>query len=570
MKNKLVARILYEIADLLDLDGVPFKPRAYRRAAQTVESLTTPIEEIVAEGRISALPGVGEAIGKKIAEIVETGKLKYHEDLKKKLPVDLHSLTAVDGIGPKTARLLYEQLGIKTLADLERAARAGRIRGVKGLGEKTEEKILHGIGEARRMERRVRLGEALPLARDLCSKLLQTGLFDHVQPAGSLRRGRETVGDLDLLAIANDPEEAAAAFVSLPDVDEVLARGTKKASVRLAGGMQVDLRIVPKSSFGAALQYFTGSKAHNIALRKRAVGRGWKLNEYGLFNEKGNPIAGRTEEEIYERLGLLYIPPELREDRGEIERAASGNLPSLLSSEEIRGDLHVHTTWSDGKATLADMVTAAQKRGLSYIAITDHARFSEAIGGVSPDDLARQLDEIAETNDRLNGFKVLSGVEANVLRDGSLDVPDALLKRLDIATAAVHSHFHLTRKEMTARLIRAVENPLVDILAHPTGRKIGERPAYDADWNDVFHHAAKAKTAMEINANPTRLDLNADLIRRALDAGVFLTIGTDAHAIEHLQFMEYGVITARRGWAEGDRVLNTYPAKRLLEWLRSG
>jgi len=570
MKNKLVARILYEIADLLDLDGVPFKPRAYRRAAQAVESLATPIEEIVAAGRVSELPGVGEAIGKKIAEIVETGRLRYHEDLKKKLPIDLRSLTGVEGVGPKTARLLYEQLGIKTLDDLERAARAGLIRKVKGLGEKTEEKILRGIAEARTVERRVRLGEALPLARDLCKKLLQTGNFTRVEPAGSLRRGRETVGDLDLLAIADDPEGAAAAFVDLPDVEEVIAHGPKKSSVRLGGGLQVDLRIVPKGSFGAAIQYFTGSKAHNIALRKRAVGRGWKLNEYGLFDEKGVSIAGRTEEEIYERLDLAYIPPELREDRGEIERAAAGKIPTLVTLDEIRGDLHSHTDRSDGKGTLEEMVAGAKERGLSYIAITDHYLFSQAIGGLTGEGLRAQIDEIARMNERSDGFSVLAGIEANVQPDGSIDVPDELLKRLDIVIAGVHSHFHLTKKEMTERLIRAVENPLVDVLAHPTGRKIGERPGYEADWDEVFRRAARAKTAMEINANPIRLDLGADLIRRAIEAGVSLTIGTDAHAIEHLGFMEYGVITARRGWAEGKDVLNTKTVEELLAWLRSG
>lgn len=570
MKNKTVARILYEIADLLDLDGVPFKPRAYRRAAQAVESLTTPIEDLVTEGRISELPGVGEAIGKKIAEIVETGRLEYYEKLKEKLPVDLFALTGVEGVGPKTAKLLYESLGIRTLEELERAARDGRIRKVKGLGPKTEERILRGIGEARRMEERVRLGEALPLARDLCRRLTETGLFDRVEPAGSLRRGRETIGDLDILAIASEPNGAAEAFVSLPDVEEVLAHGAKKASVRLEGGMQVDLRIVPEGSFGAALQYFTGSKAHNIALRKRAIGRGWKLNEYGLFDEKGNPIAGKAEEGIYSKLALSFIPPELREDRGEIEQAAEGSLPSLVSLPEIRGDLHIHTTWSDGKASLEEMVEAARERGLSYIAITDHARFSEMIGGVSPDELSRQLDEIAAVNEKLAGFRVLAGVEANILRDGSLDVPDRILKELDIVIAAIHSHFHLSRDEMTKRLIRAIENPNVDVIAHPTGRKIGERPGYEADWDEVFHRGVKARTALEVNANPIRLDLNADLIRRAIDIGATLAIGTDAHTIEHLGFMEYGLLTARRGWAEGKDVLNTRPVDDLLAWLKSG
>ena len=565
MKNRQVARILYEIAELLDLEGVQFKPRAYRRAAQAVESCSSPIEDLASEGRLNKLPGVGEAITKKIQEIVETGKLSYHEELKAKLPVDLYALTQVEEVGPKTAKRLYDELGVRTLDDLECVAREGRIRNLKGLGAKTEEKILHGLAEARGIEKRELLGYALPLARDLCKRLLKTGLFDQVEPAGSLRRGRETVGDLDLLAISNKPEKAAQAFISLDDVEEVLVHGPKKASVRLAGNLQVDLRIVPKESFGAALQYFTGSKAHNIALRKRAVARGYKLNEYGLFDREEKSVAGETEKKIYRALDLSYIPPELREDQGEIRLAERDALPKLVMMEEIRGDLHVHTDWSDGKASLATMVEAAQKRGLSYIAITDHYRFSQAIGGLSENELCRQVEEIAHLNEELTDFHVLTGVEANVDRDGVLDVPKKLLKQLDVVIAAVHAHFRLAKKAMTERLIRTVENEYVHILAHPTGRKIGERSAYEADWDEVFRRAAEANTSMEVNSNPIRLDLIGELIHRAINVGVKITVGTDAHAPEHLDFLELGVLTARRGWATRNDVLNSLSMEKFLQ-----
>jgi len=562
MKNQLVARILYEIADLLDLDGVAFKPRTYRRAAGTIESLCAPVEDLVAEGKHFELPGVGEAIAKKIAEIVETGRLAYHEELKKKLPIDLFALTQVDGIGPKTAKLLYDELGVCNLVDLERAARQGKVRGVKGLGAKTEEKILRGLGEARQLEGRILLGQATDLADALIERLSKTELFARIEPAGSLRRGRETIGDLDLLAVVKHPEDtsqAARAFVELADVGEILAQGEKKLSVRLAGGVQVDLRIVPEESFGAALQYFTGSKAHNIALRKRAVTKGWKLNEYGLFDRNERALAGPEEAKIYEQLGLQFIPPELREDGGEIQYAEAGTLPRLVEISDIRGDLHVHTDWSDGKATLEEMVQAARERGLSYVAITDHAKFAEVIGGLTPDDLRRQIEEIEALNARLTKFHILTGIEANVLPDGSLDLPDELLARLDVVIAAVHSHFRISREEMTKRLVRAIQYEHVDVLAHPTGRKIGERPGYEADWDAVFATAAKHATAMEVNANPIRLDLNAELVHRAVRAGVKLAIGTDAHAPEHFNFMRLGVLTARRGWATARDLLNAGP-----------
>ncbi|MCX7750804.1 MAG: DNA polymerase/3'-5' exonuclease PolX [Candidatus Bipolaricaulota bacterium] len=570
MKNALVAKILYEVADLLELQDVPFKPRAYRRAARAVEDCPTPVEDLVAEGRIRELPGVGEAIAEKIAEIVETGKLAYHEELKAALPVDLHALTAVDGVGPKTAKLLYEALGVRTLDDLERAAQEGRIRTVKGLGAKTEEKILRGLEEARRAERRVLLGRALPLARDLCRRLRATGLFARVEPAGSLRRGKETVGDLDLLAISDRPGEAADAFCAIPGVEEVLARGPKKASVRLAGGLQCDLRIVPAESFGAALQYFTGSKEHNIRLRERAVARGLKLSEYGLFTSDGRLLAGEDEAGVYRALGLSWIPPELREDGGEVPAAERGELPRLVELADVQGDLHVHTDASDGEMTLREAVEAARARGLSYLALTDHLKFAAAIPGLSPDDLRRQIEEVRRLNEELRGFTVLTGVEANIARDGSVDVPRDLLRELDLVVASVHTHLRLGRGAMTERLARAVEDEAVDVLGHPTGRLLGERPPCEADWDEVFRRAAKAGTALEVNAHPQRLDLPAELIRRALDHGVRLALGTDAHNPSQLEFLELAVLTARRGWATEEQVLNALPVSELLAARKRG
>ena len=570
MKNRLVAKILYEVADLLELEGVEFKPRAYRRAAQAVESCPIPIEDLVAQGRLPELPGVGKSIAQKIEEIVRTGKLALHEELKAKLPVDLYALTQVEGVGPKTAKLLYEALGVRTLTDLERVVREGKIREIKGLGPKIEEKILRGLQEVQGAEKRELLGYALPLARNLRQKLLSTGLFQRIELAGSLRRGKETVGDLDILGISAHPEEAARAFCTLPEVEEILAQGPKKSSVRLSGGLQADLRIVPEESFGAAWQYFTGSKAHNIRLRERAVARGWKLNEYGLFDENDQMLAGRTEEEIYRALGLPFIPPELREDQGEIQAAEAGALPKLLEFSEILGDLHVHTDWSDGKMSLLEAVEAGRARGLQYLAITDHMRFAQAIPGLSADDLRRQIEEIRRLNESLKDLRLLCGVEANIGKDGTVDVPRELLSELDLVIASAHTHFRLSKKEMTARLVRAVEDEGVDVLGHPTGRLIGERPAYEADWDEVFRRAAKAGTLLEVNANPQRLDLPADLIRRALEYGVKFIIGTDAHAPEHLDFLEYGVLTLRRGWAQAKDVLNTLPVEALLAARKRG
>jgi DNA polymerase (family 10) len=556
MMNEQVARILAEVAELLDLEGVAFKPRAYRRAAETVAALSTPIEELVARGTHTELPGVGPAIAKKIEEIVETGQLAYHAELKKALPIDLHALTQVEGVGPRTAKRLYDELGITDLDGLAKAARAGTLRTLKGFGAQREARILRGLAVVQRAVGRIRLDQALALAEDLVEALRATGLFTRIEAAGSLRRGRETIGDLDLLGCSERTAEAVAAFVALPEVRDVLAHGETKASVRLASDTQVDLRLVPPASFGAALQYFTGSKAHNIALRKRAVTRGWTLNEYGLFDASEQPLAGATEDGIYRALDLPPIPPELREEEGELRAAEDGTLPSLVELSDLRGDLHVHTDRSDGTADLAAMVAGAQAHGLSYIAVTDHVKFSEVIGGLTADALRVQIDEIAAWNETHDAVHVLTGIEVNIDEDGTLDLPDALLRRLDVVVAAVHSSLRLDRAAMTARLLRAVEHEHVDILAHPTARKIGERPGIEADWDELFERAAAAGTALEINANPLRLDLPAALVRRAIAAGVTVSIGSDAHAPQHFDFLRLGVLTARRGWARAADLLN--------------
>lgn len=570
MKNALVARILDEVADLLELADVPFKPRAYRRAARAVEDCSTPIEDLVASGRVGDLPGVGTSIAAKIAEIVATGRLAYHEQLKENLPLDLRALTEIAGVGPKTARLLYEELGVKSVADLERAAQEGRIRAVKGLGEKTEQRIWRGLRERKGVAERILLGRALPLARHLVRRLEATGLFQRLEPAGSLRRGKETVGDLDLLAVSDRPEEATKAFCELPDVGEVLARGAKRSSVRLSDGFQVDLRLVPSHAFGAALQYFTGSKEHNIRVRERAVARGWKLSEYGLFSAEGEVLAGSNEEGIYRALGLDYIPPELREDQGEIAAVEKGTLPALVVYSDIQCDLHLHSDWSDGEVSLPALVRGAAARGLNYIAITDHLKFAAAIPGLSADDLRRQIEVVRRLGETVSGTRILTGVEANIARDGSVDVPRSLLPELDLVIASVHTHFRLGRKEMTERIVRAVEDEAVDVLGHPTGRLIGERPPYEADWDEVFRRAAKAGTALEVNAHPQRLDLGAELIRRAIGFGARLTIGTDAHLESHLDFLELGAITARRGWATAEHVLNTRSVDEFLAARKRG
>jgi len=570
MKNELVARILNEIADMLEMQGVEFKPRAYRRAARTIESLAEPIEQVYAQGKLLDLAGVGDAIAKKVAEIIETGTLRYYEDLKQKTPVDLDSLLAVEGIGPKTVGLLYKKLGIKTLEDLQLAAQEHKIREIKGLGPKTEENILSGIELAKRSRGRTLLGDALPIADEICERLRSVmrtaGETGKAEAAGSLRRMKETVGDIDIVATTKTPSFLSDQFAQLQGVRKILEKGETKSSILLDNNLQVDLRVVEEESFGSALMYFTGSKDHNIALRKLAIDQGFKLNEYGLF--KGNQqLAGRSEDDIYTRLGLEYIPPELREDRGEIVAATKHQLPSLLPYDGIRGDLQVHTQWSDGQQTIEEMAQAGKRLGYEYIAITDHYSKMPIVNGLSEERLRDQMKEIDRVNEKLRRFHVLKGAEVDIASDGTLS-GDEVLKELDLVVASIHGTFRQTRKEMTRRLVSAMESGLVNVVGHPTGRKINEKKPSDVDFEEIFEASKRTKTYLEINASPQRLDLNDANAALAIRSGCKLAINTDAHNREQVKNIRLGIAVARRAWAEKKDVINTQPLNELKRTLK--
>ncbi len=571
MTNAAVAKVMREIAALLEMDGVPFKPRAYEKVAYTIEALDEPLAEIHRRGGLKALediPGVGKGIAERIEELLETGKLKYYEQLHKKAPVDVSGLTAIEGLGPKNVKVLYEELGIRTVADLEKAARGGKIRELPHFGEKSEQKILKGLEFLRGHTGRFGLGEALPLLEDIAARLGRVAGVQQVTLAGSVRRRKETVGDGDILVISNKPDKVMDFFVAMPAVTHVHGKGSTKSSVKLETGMDVDLRVVPAESFGAALNYFTGSKDHNVALRRIAMDRGLKLNEYGVFRGD-KAIAGKTEEEVYEVLGLAYVPPELRENTGEIEAARAGKLPKLIEYGDVRGDVQTQTKWTDGANSIEEMVEEARRLGREYIAITDHTK-GLAMMGADEEQLRRQIKEIRALNRKLRGFTLLAGAEVNIDKDGTLDIADEVLAELDVVGVAVHSHFNLSRAEMTRRLIRAMENPHADILFHPTGRVINKRPAYDIDIDAVIAAAKRTGTILEIDAYPERLDLRDEHVRKVVDAGAKLVIDTDAHSVNHLHFIDYGIATARRGWAKKSDVINTLPVTKFLAALKGG
>jgi len=562
MKNQEIAKILYEIADLLEIEGVEFKPRAYRKAAQNIESLSVDIEELYKKGQLEKIPGVGKSIAEKIKEYLETGKVKKLEELRKKIPVDIESLSAVEGLGPKMIKVLYEKLGVKNLDDLERVAKQRRIRRLKGFWEKIEKKILEGIEIARQRQHRFLLGFVLPEAKAIMEELKP--YVEKISLAGSIRRRKETIGDVDILAVSSQPEKVMDIFTSMKRVEKVLAKGITKSSVRLHGGIQVDLRIVGKESFGSALQYFTGSKEHNIEVRKIAIKLGYKLNEYGLF--KGfERIAGRDEEEVYKALGMQWIPPELRENRGEVEAALNKSLPKIVEYDEVKGDLQMHTKWSDGANTIEEMIIEAKKLGHKFIAITDHVGSLKIAGGMDEEKVMEQAKEIEKLRERFDDIYIFHGIEANIMKDGSLDVSNSLLKQVDVVLASVHSAFRMEEKEMTARVIKAIENEYVDILAHPTCRIIQKREPIKIDMEKVLEVAKDNGIIMEINAYPDRLDLNDIHTKMAIDMGVKVSIGTDAHNKEHLKFYELGTAVARRGWAKKEDVINTYSVEKLMK-----
>jgi DNA polymerase (family X) len=570
--NLAIARVLTEVGDLLEIKGEnPFKIRAYRNAAETIVHEPGRIADMTPAERLS-LPGVGKDLAAKIAELVDTGAIRYHQELLQEFPPTVLDLLHLQGVGPKTVARLYGDLGIRTLEDLEQAARDGRIRGMKGMGAKKEALILQALEEQRRFTGRRLSAEAHDTAAALVGALREQLPGAGIVTVGSLRRGCETCGDLDILAAV--PEGTAAppamdAFTQYRLVERVLAHGDTKSSVRLWGGFQADLRLVPRESLGAALQYFTGSKAHNIALRDRAIQRGLKLNEYGLFRLADNArIAGDDEEGIYAALGLAFIPPELREHRGEIEAAANGTLPRLVQLQDIQGDLHAHTTATDGRDTIEAMARAAQAAGLRYLAITDHSQSLAMANGL---DERRALDHakaVREVDARLEDFTLLAGIECDIRADGSMDLADDCLAQLDIVIASIHSGFNQDGSAMTERLLRAIACPWVDVLGHPTGRIILKREPHKADMTRVIEAAAAAGVAMEINAQVDRLDLDDVLARRARDAGVRIVISTDAHSTTALGGLRWGVTVARRAWLTAADVLNTRPVDELRGSLR--
>ncbi len=567
MKNAEIARIFEELADLLEYEGESvFKLNAYRKGARVVRDLTEDIEAVAREERLQELSGVGDALSKKILEYIETGRMARYEEVRAAVPPGILDIMRLPGLGPKTAALLHRHLKISTLADLEESARAGRIRELAGMGEKKEENILRSLEKLASGGQRMLLGEALPIVERLISELRRKGI-EPVVYAGSLRRMRETIGDLDILAASADGAAAVHAFCRLPEVSEVLAEGPTKGSVLIKGGRQVDLRVVDPSSFGAALQYFTGSKSHNVRLRDLAKRAKLKVNEYGIFDGERR-VAGETEEGMYQALGLAWIPPELREDRGEIDAAAGGRLPDLVALSDIRGDLHAHTNWSDGRARIEDMARAAKALGYEYVAVSDHSKALKVFGGLTAERLAEQLTAVREAAARVPGIRILTGIEVDIKSDGSLDLPDAVLAALDVVTASVHSGFKQGRAEMTGRILSAIRNPHVDAIGHPTGRLIGSRDPYELDLDAVLREAARCGKALEVNAHPERLDLNDQGCRRAKELGAMVVINTDAHDTEQFGNMRFGVATARRGWLERGDVVNARPLSGLLKWLK--
>lgn len=568
-RNEEVAQLLENIAELLMLKNEnPYRIRAYTTAAQNIRALSEDIEEIARQGRLDAIPGIGEALAAKIQEYLETGSLRYYEQLKQEVPVAAVDLLEVPGIGPARAHQLYEALGISTISELLQAAQEHKLRDLPGFGPKVEERIAREAAKLAQRSRRLLLGVALPVAEEVVRLLRPHPAVEAIEPAGSLRRMKETIGDIDILVASRQPEEVAREFTRLPIVREVLATGPTRPSILTRDGLQVDLRIVEPDDYGSALQYFTGSKEHNIALRGLALERGWKLSEYGLFDQDGKRLAGRTEEDIYQALALDWIPPELRENRGEIEAAREHRLPQLVELPQIRGDLHVHTDWSDGHDAPERMVEAAIARGYEYLAFSDHSQSLGVARGLSPEQVRKQRQLVDELNERYAPFRVLHGAEVNILPDGRLDYPEEVLELFDIVTVSIHSAFDLSRERMTARVLRAIQHPAVDILGHPTGRLLPSRLPYELDMEAVLKAAAEHGVAVEINGQPDRLDLDDVWSRRALELGVLLATNSDAHSARQLENMRYAVATARRGWAEAQHVVNTRPLPDLLTWLK--
>jgi DNA polymerase (family 10) len=571
MENKTIADIFTEIADLLDIQGEnPFRVRSYRNAARTIEDLGQSLESLVKAGKnLEEIPGIGKSISEKTQEILATGKCRSLEELRARVPPGLTELLKLEGLGPKKVKVLYDELAVDSVDRLEKAAQAGRLRNLTGMGVKTEEKILKSIEHYRAGMGRFKLSVGFQYAEALLRHLQGVPGVKRLDPAGSFRRRRETIGDLDILAICGKGCKVMDRFTGYGDVAEVLAKGETKSSIRLKCGLQVDLRVLEEESYGAALHYFTGSKAHNVAIRERAKEKGLKISEYGVFRAKDEKrVSGAQEEDVFKAVGLPPIPPELREDRGEIQAAERDALPRLIELSEIRGDLQMHTTASDGKNSILEMARKAKEMGYAYIAITDHSKAVRVAGGMDEKQLAKHLKEIEKANGQISGFRILKGVEVDILPDGTLDLKDDILRECEVVLASVHSRFNMEEGEMTRRVIQAIRNPNVKILAHPTGRLILEREPFKINLQEVVKAAVDHGVVLEINAYPDRLDLKDVDARMARDMGAKLAIDTDAHSALQLELMKFGVFTARRGWIEAKDVVNTLPLQELLKILK--
>lgn len=573
MTNLEIARVFMQVADLLELQGEDhFRVDAYRRVAQQIETTSENLVYLHDRHALRDIPGVGAAIAAKLEELIDTGRLRYLEELQAQIPPGVPAMMEIPGLGPKKVRALWQGLGVTSIDELEAAARAHRVRTLPGFGAKTEEKILKGIERYRVHRERLRLGEALPYAEQLRDALLAAAgdAIGHLEIAGSARRRLETVGDLDFVATSTDPERVMEAFVHLPQVREVSLQGPTRTTVLTDVGLTVDLRIVAPESFGALLQHFTGSKRHNIHLREMAQRRGATINEYGLFDAHSGErlVPGDEEANVYRFLEMPCIPPELREDQGELEAAQQDALPKLVELEDVRGDLHAHTRWSDGASSVAEMADAARELGYDYLALTDHSPSLEVAHGLSVERLLKRAEEIDDYNAREKRFRVLNGTECDIKSDGALDYPSDILEQLDLVVASVHSRFGMSGEEMTTRVVNAIESGAVHILGHPTGRIINRRDPYDLDLERVFEAARRTDTAIEINAFPDRLDLRDVDARAAKEHGVRLALGSDSHHARHLPLIRYGVFTARRAWLEANDLLNTRSTDRLLRWLR--
>lgn len=572
MDNIEIAQIFNQVADILEIQGEnQFRVGAYRRAAQVIEALPKDINEIYQEGKLEEIPGVGESLAQHIKELIEKGKCREFEILKKKVPAGLLELMNIEGLGPKRVKFLYKKFGVQNISQLEKLLTSHRLLKEKGWGEKSEQNILRGIELYRRFSKRFLLGKIYFLAQGIVNKLKGYSEIDQVELCGSIRRMKETIGDLDILATAKNPKKAIEFFCQLPEIQEVRAKGPTKANVLLRRGPEADLRVVKPESFGAALHYFTGSKSHNIAIRRMGIEKGLRINEYGIFKKIGGQlkrIGGRTEEEIFKAVGLPWIPPEIRENTGEIEAALKNQLPRLISLEDLRGDLHVHSNWSDGTDSILEIAEAAKKLGYQYIAITDHTPTVGITHGLTAERVLKQLREIKKINQKVKGIRILSGIEVDIKKDGSLDLPNKVLEKLDLVVASVHTAFRQPKEEMTKRIIKAIQNPNVDIIGHPTGRLINEREPYELDLEAIMKEAKKTGTALELNSFWNRLDLNDVNCRMAKNMGVKIAISTDAHNIMELEIIKFGVATARRGWLEKKDVLNTLSINQLLKILK--